>query len=350
MNNTPAMKQYEREFFVSRVRSGVYPIKVNGFRFTVLSPTIDDEYKINAAYKEVYETAQEDGFKTQDEMLDWMRQRDIWTEKDDQKEGDFKKNLEILKIECFKNRNNEQIKNQAKRMLRVTEKAIEELLEKKYFYQDNTCEGIAAIEKSSQFIRRCTYLNNAPYDFAAVEVGELLNPYFSMILSDGQVREIVRGEPWRTLWALNDSRVFDLFRLGGREMSIDQRNVIIWSKMYDNIYESVDCPANDVIEDDDMLDGWFILQKQKRDKERAESEIESTLSPKIKNAGEIFVMANSKKDAERIDSMNSTHSKIVKQQRFNTARERNVEVGGFQDEKLDIVKQSHEQFKEKFRS
>ena len=50
--------------------------------------------------------------------------------------------------------------------------------------------------------------------------------------------------------------------------------------MYDNIQESLDYPSEDVVEDDDMLDGWLIIQKQKRDKERAVSELENTTKNK----------------------------------------------------------------------
>ena len=45
---------------------------------------------------------------------------------------------------------------------------------------------------------------------------------------------------------------------------IDQKNILILSRMYDNVQESLDCPADDIMQDDDMLDGWFIHQKNKK--------------------------------------------------------------------------------------
>jgi hypothetical protein len=77
----------------------------------------------------------------------------------------------------------------------------------------------------------------------------------------------------------------------------------------------MDCPSKDVIEDDDMLDGWFILQNKKREKEKAEAEFDKNTNEKIKNSSEVFVMANNKNDKERIESMNSYHAMMVKKER-----------------------------------
>jgi cation diffusion facilitator CzcD-associated flavoprotein CzcO len=85
--------------------------------------------------------------------------------------------------------------------------------------------------------------------------------------------------------------------------------------MYDNIQESMECPNKEVIEDDDMLDGWFIIQHKKREKDRVEKEFEnSTKNEKIKNAPEVFVVA-SKEKAEKINDMNDMNAKMIKHQR-----------------------------------
>jgi len=120
--------------------------------------------------------------------------------------------------------------------------------------------------------------------------------------------------------------------------------------MYDNIQESMDCPSEDVINDDDMLDGWFLTQKQKRDKEKAESEFEQSISnEKINNSDEIFVMAGSRHEAEKIDSMNSVHGKMTKKERTATLQHKgSMEQHEFRDEKLKLRQQSNQQFKDKF--
>jgi len=121
--------------------------------------------------------------------------------------------------------------------------------------------------------------------------------------------------------------------------------------MYDNIQESLDCPTKEVIEDDDLLDGWFIIQGKKRDKEKSEQDFENSVkSNKIKNASEIFVMAPNQKEKERIDNMNNVHSSMIKKQRFAVIQKQGkAEQHNFEDERLKIVTQQNNAFKNNFR-
>ena len=53
------MKNHEREYFISRIRSGVYRVKQSGVTLTIVSPSIEDDFIINAAHMESYERALE---------------------------------------------------------------------------------------------------------------------------------------------------------------------------------------------------------------------------------------------------------------------------------------------------
>ena len=133
-------------------------------------------------------------------------------------------------------------------------------------------------------------------------------------------------------------------------LSIDQKNIIVWSRMYDNIQESMDCPSDDVIQDDDMLDGWFIVQRKKQEKEKAKAELESGLTnSKISNSDEIFVVAGSKGDAERINDMNDIHGVMTKKERMAVIQKQGEAKDlDFRDQQLKVRRQSNEQYKGKF--
>ena len=221
---------------------------------------------------------------------------------------------------------------------------------KKYDLQSNTCEGIAALEKSVELIKRCTFIGNEPFDFQSVDINHVLMTYHSMLLSEEQVRELARNEPWKALWTLNETNTVNLFMNQDRELSIDQKNILIWSRMYDNIQESMDCPSDDVIADDDMLDGWFIVQRKKQEKERAERELDSsTKNSKITNADEVFVMAGSQNDIDRINTMNSTTGQMTKKERMAVIQKQGEAKDlDFRDQQLKVRRQSNEQYKGKF--
>ena len=136
-----------------------------------------------------------------------------------------------------------------------------------------------------------------------------------------------------------------------RELTFDQRNISIWSRMYDNVQESQECPADDVIQDDDLLDGWFIIQRKKQEKERLVSEVDNmTSNDRIANSQEIFVFTDNKQEAENINNANTFHAQRLKQVRMKQIKEAGViDDHHLQDKRLEIQRMSNEQYKSKFR-
>ena len=51
-----------------------------------------------------------------------------------------------------------------------------------------------------------------------------------------------------------------------------------FSRMYDSVYKNTECPSDDVIQDDDMLDGWFIQQTKEQEERQKEKLSEDKLS------------------------------------------------------------------------
>ena len=200
------------------------------------------------------------------------------------------------------------------------------------------------MEKSFTFLKMCTYLNGKLFNFESITIDEIFNIYYSMILNETKIRELTRNEPWRSLWSLSSTKNVELFANKNNELSIDQKNILVWSKMYDNVYESLDCPSDDVIEDDDMLDGWFLVQRDKRKKDRGEQELNQlTSNEKIKNSSEVFLMTGkSKKDVNRINEMNDVAAKTIKKQREELIKKKGaVGQNEFFDEKVNLNKQSN---------
>lgn len=346
------MKQHERELFISTIRTGKIYIEYNDLELTIVPPTLEQVAQACRLYKKVYEQAYNDEIMTEDETFTWMIEKGIWTYEDDEKIKGLEKDLEKLKLEIYNARNNEQLKERIRLYIRAGEKQLQEKIQEKNQYFNNTCEGVAATEKTSFIIRNTTYLNKELYNFDDMSMSYIMMDWQLSFISEKQCRELARTEPWKSLWTIREKSGIELFNnRKDQELTYNQKNLIIWSQMYDGIQESLDCPTNDVIEDDDMLDGWFIIQSKKRDKERAEKEFEDNVkSDKIKNASEVFMVAGNKRDKERIDGMNSVHGDTVKKQRMSLIKKKGA-VGQheFQDEQIRLQAQSNEMYKGKFR-
>ena len=165
---------------------------------------------------------------------------------------------------------------------------------------------------------------------------------YSSLLNDSQIRELARTEPWKSLWIIREKSKIPLFaNIDSGELTHNQKNIVIWSQMYDNIQESLECPSSEVINDDDMLDGWFIVQSRKREKEKMQKEFETnTNNEKIKNSSEVFVVASNIDHASKIQALNSkiAKNKIASREKL-LEQKGQVSAGEFLDEKIEIHNQ-----------
>jgi hypothetical protein len=92
--------------------------------------------------------------------------------------------------------------------------------------------------------------------------------------------------------------------------------------LYDNIGESMDSPSDDVIEDDDAIDGWLIQERRKRDKESNKYKLDG-FDDKHSNADEVYIMASSQEETDEIYDLNDQHGR-----RKVKSREREVVAAG----------------------
>lgn len=346
------MKQHEREYFISRIRSGVYYIQSEGKNICIKPPTLEDEFFINEKFKQEYEKCLEEGLKTEDEIVDWMISKELWTHQDDEREEGLKKDIERLKREIYNNRHRSNLREQIRKGIRAGEKQLSQMIDKKSKYFSNSCEGIANLAKISEFFRRCAFEDGVICDFDELRLELISNTYYRLLLSESDVRELARNEPWRSIWVLRDSNSYNLFKNEDRQLSPDQKSLLVWSRMYDNVYESSESPSEEVIKDDDLLDGWFAVQAQEKRDQAMQSEVDDKLSnPKIANSSEVFLMADNRQDAQKINELNSHHGKVLKKQRFNQIkRQGTVNQDQLSDQRIEITSQSNQKFKDKFRS
>tara|TARA_B100001094_G_scaffold175162_1_gene169354 strand:+ start:3801 stop:4847 length:1047 start_codon:yes stop_codon:yes gene_type:complete len=347
------MKHHEREYFVSRLRSGTYLVEYENFVLKIVPPTIEDEFYINKSFMDAFDIAYHQDLMTADDMEEWMYERGLWTEEDEVKLKELRDNIDKLKVQIFENRYKSEVRELARRYLRATEDAIKKQQMKKDSMFENTCEGTAFTKKCIEQVKRCTFLGSEPCDFSVVDANKVFSLLTNSYLQESDTRELARSEPWRSIWLMREDTGQNLFQnVPDRELTYDQKNICVWSRMYDNVQESTECPDEEVIKDDDMLDGWFIIQRKKQDQAKLESTVESmTKNQKIASSQEVYVFADNQKEAEMINAANNIHGQMIKKQRLAQ-----VEAAGgslqdqqLRDKQLELRTMSNEQYKQKFR-
>lgn len=341
------MKQHEREFFIYRVRSGI--VRYEDYR--ILPPTLEDKIDASEAYITAYNEAIADEMMTEDEVEAWMLENGLWSEEDQKKLDTAEKDIRTLKKEMFNHHRDGAMVNNIRKLLKGAKKFHSLKLKEKSEFLSNTAEQAARQMELLTMIQNATEKDGKPIDWDKEDqflINELIAVYIEDIFNEEQIRELARTAPWTGLWNIKDNLKHPLFSMADRELTTNQHALTVWSQTYDNIQESIDCPTDEVINDDDMLDGWFIIQGEKRQKDKAERDFEEgTKSDKIKNSSEVFVMSKGKKDDDRIKLMNSQHGEAVKQQRFNLIKKKgSAQQQDFADEKLRLQTMSNNKFKD----
>lgn len=344
------MNLYEREYFVARLRSGVYNVRLDNVLVTIKTPTIFDTLHGEEIFLEKFNEFQKEGILTEDEIEEWMIDKKLWTTEQEESIAKTKKDIETLKVQIYEQRSHVRQREGLRRYLRAAETVLAKLQSEKSELKSRTCENMAFEAKTLAVFERCCYVGKELLDFEYVDLNSLYIQYNLQNLKEADLRELARNDPWRLHWTLKDHN--NLFaNEPDRELTNDQKGILIWSNMYDNIQESMDCPTEDVIEDDDMLDGWFIVQRKKQQANKAQSELESrTKNEKIANSDEIMIVTDSNQEIENIHGMNNHHGEIVRRERMaQIKRAGKLKDDKFNDRQLEIRAQQNQALKDRMR-
>ena len=179
-----------------------------------------------------------------------------------------------------------------------------------------SCHGVANYSKSCWIIENCTYKDGKKYDFSDMSVSAVLSTHQEYLLSDSEVRQIAKADPWRSIWASFKKAGGTLFETSATCYTTEQKNLILWSSMYDSIAESPESPSDEIILDDDMLDGWLIIQRRERELRTKQKAAEDIIgNEKIANSDEVYIVAKSEEDIQNIKELNDPQAKAIKQAR-----------------------------------
>ena len=335
------MELYEREYFISRIVSGYFRHKVDeDLILKVYSPNVDQNYEAQEVFSNAMHEAKKNEILTKDEMLDWMIHYDVWNDEKELLLKNLPKELESFKEQLYINRHKFSHTEQIRKYIAKAKKEYVKISNKRHEYDVSTREGYATFCRWNWIIEQCTFFDNGkPYDWKQLNTYDVLTLYKNDVIDEKEYRELAREEPWRSYWGV-EKTIRGVFGVPSVEATIEQKTIALISRMYDNVQESMECPSDDVIEDDDMLDGWFINQRKQRDAEKKTSQGDS-----VGHAGaqDVYLMADGKEDVERIQDMNDMHAQIVSKQRHDIVEQKGkVSHEDLPDVRRDIQMQANQ--------
>lgn len=134
------------------------------------------------------------------------------------------------------------------------------------------------------------------------------------IISISEYKSVARSDYWRGYYTNNKNHLFDV---NSKDYTEEQKAILNISVMYDRIYEHPDYPGDDIMNDDDALDGWMIVQQDKNKEAKKETNgVSKKRGSIVGGAQEIFIPADGNKETiDNIYGMNTTEGLSTIQKR-----------------------------------
>jgi len=338
--------------YLSRILSGFYLFLYNNnTRYKLVYPDIHIKYEAELYAQEEYENNKFNDWITEDNIIDSLVSMGIWTYNGDDNLKSLEKQIEDHKVDLYKNFLNPTKLKTLRRTLSNIKNTYNSLYNTRHFLDQFTVNGYSQYLKNQYILIHSLYTINNKKVFESMEDTDYkLLTSLSNIVSENTIdisvfREIARNDIWKNYWSANSDNLFDKSVINWTD---EQKTLVVLTKMYDSAYQHPECPPDQVFEDDDMFDGWMIIQKRENEKNRNKSRTEKILEgKKLDKAGEVYIVASSKEEAKNIYDLNDNNSRHIIREReaFIRNSTNEVEVSALPDVQRELTIQNNQQFK-----
>lgn len=301
--------ELDNEIILYRIINGYYYINVDNIKYKILLPNIDVKQQAYVIYSSLLDDHkfEIDSWLNQESVNHLLKRYDLW---DDTKEKSYKELLKTLdksKIEYFLNFNHDINKKNFKKNITVITNNIDKAHAQKHYFDHLTLEHYAQSIKNQYLICSTVYREDGSKVFNDIEdvntnlLDRILSEIYANSLGTEDIKKIARYELWKSYWGSSKENIFPGCV---KDWTDEQRSLVNFTKTLDSIREHMEAPPEEVIEDNDALDGWILYQHEKIAKEKKEKHISEKYGLNNKNNNEIFLMSSSNADTKEILSLN----------------------------------------------
>jgi hypothetical protein len=315
-----------RELIVNRVLSGRVLLRARGRRFFWCQPKRPTRYLAQVVYEKAFEEAKRIGLYPQEGGVEeFLLTRGLWTEEDGRRLTVFPNDIERLKEALYEARLKSDTLRELRGHLVKARSQWEALLSRRHAHDGLTCHGYASLTRGRYLVGaglrtlsgKRVFRHGGFWKDRSGLLEEAVSAYAAAKLPDDALRGVARTDPWRGVWQAGKHEG-GVFGLAAADLTDEQRALAGWSALYDSVREHPECPPEDVLSDNDMLDGWLSLQRKKaRDGALRKDAEKMITNEKVRNAKEVFLVAETPADARRVETLNDKGAKAVKKQKLD---------------------------------
>ena len=334
-------------YHVQRILSGIFKIIIDEKLYYLKKNTKEDRFEAQEIYFESYRKAEQNNSMTLKESYLILAEVGAWTSDDEFELKKMPSKVSSLKFQIYKAFYSSKTRENLRKQLRRIERDNYRLVMRKNSLMAATCEGIASLysnyyslytkltDDKGRYLKEDILFN----DLGAPFLEEVSSKHGQLRLDDSELRDLSREGAWRDLFSLRkvSMGIYDSY---AADLTDEQVSLLSWSSFYESIMKSPEAPSEDIISDNDAVDGWI---KEQTDKSKSTKSDVSNIK-----GSEVFIPVEDDEDIQRVNDMNDISARMTKR-----IREKAIDTHGtlkeidLPDIKLDIQRQANEQFKER---
>jgi hypothetical protein len=343
------MDNIELDFY--RIMMGYFVCTIEEQEYKVINPTVNILYKAEQIKHQCINVNRYESWST-DQQNKWFLIKHGLVEPDiDQNLKEIDKRIDDLKVELYNKAFQVSEHDQLKKTLQMVKDKSNDMWKMRHMFDHTTVVGYANLVKHQFIIFNTLYYPDDTRVFDNFDIADfriidkIIQEVYRSSITEAQFRYIARHEPWRSIWSADKSNPYGKPSI---DLTNEQRQLILMSKMYDAASEHPECPPDNIIEDDDMFDGWMIKHRRDRDRQQKVDTMDDILGGKHGDAHEVYIPAKTKQDIEQIEMLNDTEAKIIKAQRSKQIQNKGrVSQLNLHDERMRMQIEAQSQFRDK---
>lgn len=306
----------DTESIIYRIIAGYYCITIDNTQYKIVLPRLSLKDRAHRLYLSILDDNKFDtsSWVTPKVISNLLEKYDIWTSNKDDELTKLLESIDSTKIQLYLNFNNEQLKTEIKEILEQLNSQLNSIYTKKYYFDYLTLEYYAQNIKNQYLIINMIYnlddtqvfnYNNFD-DIDSVKLEKFLVEIHKNSLDTDTIKKIARHDIWKSFWNISKDNIFHGLV---QDWTDEQRSLVSFSKVIDSIREHMEAPSEDVINDNDALDGWILYQNDKIEKEKKKKQISDRYDLENKKGNEIFILTKDKEESRTIFGLNDNQTK-----------------------------------------
>lgn len=309
------------DLYLSRILSGYYIFTYKNYKYKLIYPNADIKYHAELYADDEYEANKFNSWILEDDILNILISLGLWSYNGDENLKKLENQIEDLKVDLYNNYFNQTKLKTIRRYLANTKASYNKQYNIRHSFDNYTITGYLESLKNQYILAYSLYDSNENLVFDDLNnINYLFFNNISNIISANMIdtvtyRKIARSNLWHNYWSTNNQNIFNKPVINWTD---EQKMLVMFTKMYDNAREHSECPPDNIFEDDDLFDGWMILQRRENEKQKNKNRTSKLLEGKnLKNANEVFLVAGSQDEAQNIYDLNDPMSRNIIKERSN---------------------------------